>query len=127
MQTSHKFTVVGFMILLFFTACGFTYPLESEAQLVLEKRYKNEIKDGTIKITKFRKIDGQSAELVGVKLYTLKYEAEIEYPKGLNPQCKDGRDWGCGITLSFYEIGGKETVKGEVIFQKTENGWQVYK
>ncbi len=122
MKNSRK-TIVAFFMMILLTSCGFSNPSESDARDVFEKKYEQEIKDGTIKINKFKKVDGQSAELAGVKFYTLKYEAEIEYPKGLNEQCRPPAPWTCGLT-NFKEKGQKEELKGEVHFEKTENGWQ---
>jgi len=124
----HQKQILIFCVVAFFLiSCGFSTPSESDARAIFEKKYEKDIKDGTVKITKFKKVDGQSAEIAGVKLYGLKYEAEIEYPKGLHPECKNPAptDFSCGFYYKFKEKGEKEKFSGEINFEKTENGWQV--
>lgn len=127
MQFNRKQILALFGVAFILIGCGFSTPSESDAKAVFEKKYEKEIKDGTVKVTKFKKVDGQSAEFAGVKLYQLKYEAEIEYPKGLHPECKNPSAGitPCGFYYSFKEIGGKENLTGEINFEKTEKGWQV--
>ena len=117
------FAAIAFAVLL--SSCDLSNPSLSEARTVFEKPHEKEIKDGIKRISKFTKVDGQSAEMFGVKLYAFKYEAEIEYPKGANPECKNpvGFQPSC-ISNKYREPGEKEKFSGEIKFEKTENGWQ---
>lgn len=122
--------IFAFIILVIFIVnCGSSTPSESEARAIFEKQYENDIKNGIVKITKFKKVNGQSGEMMGVKFYSLKYEAEIEYPKGEHPECENpvGFQPSCGFYYHFKKIGEKDEVNGQFNFEKTENGWQVRK
>ena len=124
MRINRKQIIIFFAVMFFLMNCGSSAPPISDARAVFEKRYEREIKDGTMKVNDFKKVDGQSGEFMGVKLYSLKYEAEVVYPKGLTCNYVSNL---CGWTGRTKGAGEKEILKGEVNFEKTENGWQVHK
>lgn len=109
----------------FLANCGGATPTVSQARSAFEEQHKAELQKGIMKINSFSKVDGQSGEFMGIKLYELKYEAEVEYPEGQHPQCRNPNNPGCGILFSFKDIGEKEVLKGEIQFEQTERGWQV--
>ena len=53
-------------------------PSEGEGKQAIENRIKNQ-SDGRMRVVKFQKTNGQLAEVMGVKVYTLEYETEIEF------------------------------------------------
>ena len=86
-------------------------PSEADARLVVEKdgpRWSDGIRDGTVKVMSFKKVNGQAMEIYGVKMYTMDYEVQLEFLK------KDGG----------HKVGDKVTYTGQIEFEKTEKGWQ---
>ena len=126
MKINQRRIAIVLSIAIFLINCGLSTPSESDARAIFEKKYEQEIKDGLVKVTKFKKVDGQSGELAGVKFYTFQYEAEIEYPKGLHPECENPGPGisACGFWIKFKAVGAKETSTGKIQFEKTENGWK---
>lgn len=111
------------------TACGgSSTPSESDGRAVFENRLKQTLQNGTVKLVRFNKVNGQMGEETGIKFYKLQYEAEVEYPNGLNINCKDhvaGKrfSWDCYMK-EVREKGERQVVKEEMIFEKTEKGWK---
>jgi hypothetical protein len=94
-------------------ACtGSSLPTEADARTVFENEMGLPSSDGIVRITYFRKVNGQSGEKSGVKFYRLYYEAELEYPKGLHTM------------LVKYDKGEKIKRKGIIRFKMTEKGWK---
>jgi hypothetical protein len=62
-----------------------------------------------------------------MQIYTLEYESEIEYPKGLNTECISEKghlnSWSC-IRAKTAKIGEKITKTDKISFTRTENGWR---
>jgi hypothetical protein len=56
----------------------------------------------------FKKTDGQMAELNGVKIYTLSYEAQEKHL----------------TKMGNWKPGDIETIRSNYPFQRTEKGWQ---
>jgi hypothetical protein len=93
-----------FMIIItsFLASCNIdSIPSESDAREFFENQWKNEIENGTIKIIRFDKINGQYDEVMGIKFYELEYEAEIENSKGES-----------------------KVLRSNIIFQKKIRGWK---
>jgi hypothetical protein len=53
-------------------------PSASEGRQAIEDRIKGQ-SEGRIRLVQFQKTNGQSAEAMGVKVYTLEYETEVEF------------------------------------------------
>ena len=53
-------------------------PSASDGGQAIEDRIKRD-SGGRIRLVQFRKTNGQLAEVMGVKVYTLEYETEIEF------------------------------------------------
>lgn len=64
--------------------------------------------DSAIALVDMTKTDGQMAEVNGVKVYTLFYEAKERH---LSP-------------MGFWKPGQVETIRSNYGFQRTEKGWQ---
>src|ERR1035441_2985112 len=60
-----------------FSGCSGS-PSVSEGSQAVEDRIKGQ-SEGRIRLVQFRKTNGQLAEVMGVKVYTLEYETEIEF------------------------------------------------
>ena len=124
--------IVVFCVLLIvlFKSVWIDYPTESEARIVFERQHREQINGGFVEIVSFKKTNGQSSEMNGVKFYTIEYEADIKYPKGINSNCSrtEFTGWDCW----FAAIGGGQIrQKGEVekrrdkiTFERTEKGWK---
>ena len=112
-----------------FTACsGGSKPSEANAKSNFENKWQKQLKDGTVKILRFSKVNGQLGESNKIKFYKLEYEAEIEYPNGINTQCKKHQEgktfsWDCW-GAEVREKGEKRVIKDVITFYKTEKGWK---
>lgn len=108
-------------------AAIYRIPRNGTQKKEFEKKWAKGLSDGTIKATKFRKINGQSGEFAGVKFYSLEYEAEVEYPNGLNTECKAaGFNWACYMK-TVRDVGERQQFRETITFEKTENGWRATK
>jgi hypothetical protein len=102
--------VIASLILLL-SACSISPPTE-DAKKALETSdpwIKNNLEEGIIKITSFHKSGGESSKLAGVKYYSMKVTANIEY-------VRDAYGFQKGKTGEW---------KGSVNFRKAEKGWVV--
>ena len=93
--------------------CAGSSPSEADAREVLEKNsaWSRGIQEGAIKVISFKKVDGQTMEIYGVKHYEMDYVVQLQV-------LKDSSD---GWTVS----GGKtRTYAGRISFEKTEKGWR---
>ena len=134
---------------LFIMGCSHK-PSVDNIKLAFENTEPN-IKNGLFKVLSFEKINAQQGLITGIKFYKVEYKARIEFLNKaweLTPEeCKllsradvpgddDYKAWLLSnyslhlITDSLglgmpYNIGKKRNVKGTIVFQMTENGWQV--
>lgn len=107
-------------------ACS-SQPSEADARKVFENsRYSTqgnvlgdrsgwaeEIKNGTIRIQSFKKVNGLSSEVKGAKFYTIEYESKIEFLQNYH---------------NFHNSIKKGDVKviyGKMGFVKKEKGWDI--
>ena len=125
--------IILIIILLPFLGCS-SKPSESVGRSVLENAYKN-----IVKIISLEKTNAQEGNAFGVPVYEMAYEATVEY---ISNACEIGSGralaGGLGyislisdnpspfecITGKIHRRGERETIKGKLIFQKTEKGWQ---
>jgi hypothetical protein len=137
MKTTIQVLVLSAMILII--GCSGP-PSASTGRAALEQKIQRE-SNGFIKLVSFEKTDGVSQEAMGMKIYTLKYTAEIEFTD--NCFWGDGNGligWGgnfsadrsTGMALldasthfKAGKKGQKEKVTSSLTFQKTENGWNL--
>lgn len=89
--------------------------------------------DDIIRLTKFQKTDGQTLDFLGVKIYELRYKAEImftedaRWEKGIVGEWtyvaekryteKKRKWWSNETKFNVYKI------RGIIQFEKTEKGW----
>lgn len=127
----------------FFIACSTSdTPSESDARKALEKII-NEDSQGLIKLVSFKKTNAQSGETLGVKLYSLECEGEIEFLEGGWWWRALGKGFALATTVrrteggaldifhsteysseNRVEKGQHKRFHGVVRFQLTENGWR---
>ena len=109
--------------------CFSSNPSESDAKEAVLKYYKKHIDSGDLVVEGVSKTDGQEMELMGVKLYEMKVDVMLKYPKGYNcerslgmaPFCRNKIPMG---KKSFAIAPGfSETVHERVDFNKSEKGW----
>ena len=85
-------------------------PFEQDAIVTWHNIFRqSELKNRVIQLVDLKKTDGQFAEVNGVKVYTLYYEARDKH------LTKTGH----------WNPGNIETIRSNYGFQKTEKGWQV--
>jgi len=107
-----------------------TYPSEAHARRFFDKQNREQINGGVIEVLRFKKINGQSSEINGIRLYTIEYEAEVKYPKGINSNCGGPgfAGWDCWFaTLGGGQVkqkGEVEKVRDKITFERTEKGWK---
>jgi hypothetical protein len=103
-------TVMASLVFLL-SACSMS-PSSEEAKKALETGdpwIKSNLEEGIIKIASFHKAGGESSKLAGVKYYSVKVNAKIEY-------VRDAYGFQKGKTGEW---------KGSVNFRKDEKGWAV--
>lgn len=106
------------------------YPTEAVAKKVFENQYRDQINGGFAEIVSFKRTNGQASEMYGVKLYTIEYEADIKYPKGVNSNCSrtEFTGWDCWFAAigggQIRQKGEIEKRRGKLIFERTEKGWK---
>lgn len=118
---THSAKILVLLLAIVAHGCTSSQPSEADARAIFEKRWAEQLQKGTAKILTFKKVNGQAAEFMGVKIYKLDYEAEIEYPQGLNLHCKDTF---CGYAIEIKEVGEREIIRDSETFEKTEQGWR---
>ncbi len=108
-------------------------PSASDGEQAIQQRIKNE-SAGRVKLTQFHKTDGQSAEVNGVKLYTLEYDAEVEFLEAckwdvitqggvlMDDELHFGTEAGLGTGVSK---GQRIKLVGAIQFEQKESGWAV--
>jgi len=117
---------------IFLTGCMDSLPTEADARQVFSNSLTQEfLRDGTLVITKFIKVNGKEGELMGNKIYQLYYEAELYYPNGLNRVCLNLRpsyDYASQRAkcrrVTVRDAGAIDIKKSSISFSKTEKGWR---
>jgi hypothetical protein len=143
MKTYIRITVLALSMTIFFqiTGCGqAATPSEAQARTAYEETIKKMKNPENIELTSFKKTNGYAIEGLGVKGYAIKYEAVLTYKNGLNTDCaellkmpnssfskddpkKFRKEYFCSMKPKVIEPGQSESVKGEIGFMLTENGW----
>jgi hypothetical protein len=90
-------------------ACSLSYPSEDDGRKAFSERNK-----GILKVKSFRKTDGKSMEAMGVKMYEMNFEAEVE--------CLTFALTMDGVTC--YQKGQTQKVQNSIRFEKSEKGWR---
>lgn len=91
-------------------------PSESDARAAVEAEFAKSPHQPTL--ISLEKQDGQSAEIDGVKLYTLAFTAEAK-----NTKDSPGYQSPLSSEVDYYCKDGTETFTGKVEFEKSEKGW----
>ncbi|HEY5041849.1 MAG TPA: hypothetical protein VIK53_07585 [Verrucomicrobiae bacterium] len=129
---------------LFFAGCS-SNPSPGDAKQAVQNQI-NQDAQGRIKLIEFHKTNGQLAEINAVKVYSLEFEADIEF----TTECKwitgiAGSEMGFrtsqlpdkplgalaqfaaddGMPGSIVKQGQQVKISGVIRFEKKENGWSV--
>jgi hypothetical protein len=122
---SRDFVLVITLILsLSILGCSTKTPSEEDARKVFENKWAWHIKMGKIEIISFKKVKARTEDRVGIKFYTIEYEAQL---KASNLNFSDWQRLRLdGIFEKQRDIEGGEILKlwGEISFVKTEDGWK---
>jgi hypothetical protein len=98
-------------------------PSETDAQNLFEDQLPKEF----CKLIRFAKTNAQSSEQSGVKMYTVEYEAEVEYLKDCmkNSMNRIVEDPGMAPTgCTRFKKGQRDLWRGLLTFGETEKGWK---
>lgn len=132
-------TACAFLSLLICNASAFCLysctPTEDNAKAAFENLVKSSLGGAQFEIVRFKKTNGVLAELAGLKMYELSYEAEIILPNGAHPECgpqqKDGSVWDSLSKLQkcaepnirYWPPGQKLIYSEKYAFIQNEKGW----
>lgn len=113
-------------------ACSKSSPNESDARSVYVNLLKQQLGAVPYVLVSFKKTNGVAREVMGSQTYAVEYQAVVEYPAGVRPECvsRNGSfpGWRCSIAASQglrpKSVGEREVMAGELIFEKTERGWK---
>ena len=125
--------------MVFVVACGSSRPSDSQARKVVETHFRTLTQLGA-KITDFRKLNGESKELEGQKIYTYRFLAAAELPAGIAWLNTTGSMVAYANRGGFVrDIGQKGSMwigqftplpkgttaisRGTITFRMTEKGW----
>jgi hypothetical protein len=109
-----SFRIVSLVLLCAFFACNMSStPTEADGKKVVENKLAAAQPD-TFRVINFRKLNGQMSEVAGVKNYSLEYEVELELM----------RDIPGNFLMQGRSKGEKNTSRGTLRFEQTENGWK---
>ncbi len=144
MKKSFLILIAGLYVIL--TGCSST-PSASNGEQAIQDRIKQE-SEGRIKLTEFQKTNGQQREVMGVKMYALEFDAQIEFTEDCKwitgmfgqqlsfrtskpaAQKQTGFDWktfreAADNPGTMVAKGQKVKISGVVRFVKKEKGWAV--
>lgn len=107
------------ILLLAAIGCG-SKPSEQDALREVSKWFNN-----LAKVTDFKKIDGKSMEVNGVRQYEMEYEAKLEFTDDSFEQTLEGVKTGQSSETSQHRTKGEcKNLRGFIKFEQTENGWK---
>ncbi len=123
-------TVLGLALCVFaaltLAACSDHLPGDATGAKVLRNLLE---KDGVAaKLVSFKKVQGREVKRENVDAYEFMYQAEIEFPDGLDAKCADERERGKCAFLGIdadqvFAKGEVHTSEGTLHFVKSEKGW----
>jgi hypothetical protein len=118
------FTAIVLMFVLFLSGCASKNPSEADAKKVFQNTWAWHIKNGKIEIISFKKTNEHTGTKIGIRFYTIEYEAEIKV-SGL-----DFGDWqrlrseGPIEKQKESEHGELLKIWGQATFAQTRKGWK---
>lgn len=118
-----------------FLVCTAAFGLTGKAESTLSKEIESE-SGGNIHLSDFRKTDGQSGEVLGVKAYNLQFKGEITFSSDGIWVSQNGPNLtfnfsktplGAGYAFQCVQTqihtGDRVKIIGAMTGQKSENGW----
>lgn len=140
------------VITLTLLGCSPSIPSENDGRTKFERLVRQKListfgrsgQNIPFKVTKFKKLNGVSGKMMGVKVYRMDYYAEVIFPEGVHPECAVdkppikclmiGMGAGAPIMAAYSDVLGKVILirkkgsrlsgKGILTWEKTENGWR---
>jgi hypothetical protein len=107
------------LLVLLLSGCG-SKPSEQDALRELSKWFSN-----LAKVTDFKKLDGKSMEVNGVRQYEMEYEAKLEFTDDAFEQMLDAVKSDQRSETSQHRTKGEcKDLRGVLKFEQTENGWE---
>lgn len=134
------FLAISIIFPLIISGCS-TKPSERDAKKVFENLLENQTK-GKVKLVDFKNLNAEEGEFLGVKIYAVEFNSEIEFLEECYYRTRDkfldGQVPGIVIdkpvNFGFGEInmfglkkaepGMKEELNGVLLFEKNEKGWK---
>lgn len=120
--------VFNSIVFVFFLAgCNDNYPTEKDGEEALKSTLSKQVN-----IVSFKKIHGKAEKAFSKEYYTLYYEAEIMYPKGMHVQCLSANISDAYLKKSplceslksqVKYIGQKERQRNQIVFIKDNDIW----
>ena len=110
--------------------CFSSNPSESDAKEAVLKHYKKYIDSGDLVVESVSKTDGKEMEFMGVKMYEMKVDVTLKFPKGYNCEAGFNEPIFCNGKRSIGKMnfsivpGFSEKLSKKVNFEKSEKGWQ---
>lgn len=119
---------IAALLLSLLMACGERAPSERSAEALLKSEAER-CGEGLLEVESFRKTNGQTGEISGVRLYHMYFAAEVEFvtdafaPKAYKPWCADEVTPFRRRMGDFVESGTIRSLTGRVTFADSERGW----
>lgn len=118
--------VIGVLAALSLVGCGDHLPGDATGAKVLRNLLEKNGVDA--KLVSFKKVQGREVHRESVDAFELMYEAELEFPDGLDAKCADERERGkcafLGIDADqLFAKGEVHRSEGTLHFVKSEKGW----
>ena len=126
MKSQHILMSLGITGALLLAGCGDHMPGDATGAKVLRSLL--EQNGIAAKLVSFKKVQGRELKRENINAYELMYEAEIQFPSGLDAKCADEKVRGkCAfLGLDADRAFDKNEVlrsEGTLHFLKTEKGW----
>jgi len=107
-------------------------PSEGTAKQAFATFISQNVNGAPISVESFKKTNGQDAEVMGTKVYTLYFSALVSFPEGYRPECvsEGGRFTGfnCMLQTGLCKTApirkdAQRAYQGTIPFEKSEKGW----
>lgn len=118
------FTAIVLIFFSFLSGCSAKKPSEADAKKVFENKWAWHIKNGKIEIISFKKTNEYTDEKIGIRFYTIEYEAEIRASDLVFGDWQRLRSEGSFEKQKATKNGEILKIWGQAAFAKTRKGWK---